>query len=120
MTKLDPWQGPFAEYQIVTTPFGEYAIEALQILDFEGKQVVNKETMEIETQAVPFYKMATKAQLKAAGLEGAANYMLPHDHPDKEKSKITADKALKDRLTGRNTESVNAAHAGSRPGYNEG
>ena len=116
-TQLDPWQGPFPEYEIVKTPFGEYGIEAFKILDFEGRQKVNKETMEIDTEAFPVYRPATDAELKAADLEGAKNYTLPHDHPDKLKAKVDADKGLKDRIKGLKTASVNPSHAGSKPGH---
>jgi hypothetical protein len=113
---LDPWQGPFAEYQIVVTPVGEYAIEAFQILDFTSKQVVNKKTFEIETQYVPFYRPATDEELERANLKDAKNFRLPSAHPDKQKAAFDADKTMKDRIS-RNTAQVDMGHRGSTPGY---
>lgn len=115
---LDPWQGPFPEYMVVTTPVGEFGIKAFHILDFNSKQVVNKKTFEIEDQFMPFYRLATQEELDAAGIGDAKNYMLAHDHPDKIHSKIDPDQSLKDRI-GRNTATVNKVHPASVAGHQE-
>lgn len=51
----DSW-GPYADYTLVTTAWGEYAVPAGKILTFEIKKVKNLKSGEIEDRPMPQYE----------------------------------------------------------------
>lgn len=57
--------GPFAGYEFVTTPFGEYAVPIAKVLHFEGVNKVNRETLQLELVPYPVYREATEEERKA-------------------------------------------------------
>lgn len=61
--------GPFAKYQFVVAPTGEFAVPKGQVLSFGAISVLNKETGRMEKKLVPEYRNATKAEMKKAETE---------------------------------------------------
>lgn len=75
--------GPFAKYQFVTAPTGEFAVPKGQVLSFGAVKVLNKETGQMVKKLVPEYRNATKAEMKKAETE-YANLMAALDEDEDE------------------------------------
>ena len=60
--------GPFDDYTYVTTPYGDYGLEAGLILTFEAYQRFNKDTGEMEIAQRPIRTRATQEQLDQYGV----------------------------------------------------
>lgn len=56
ITQFPSDYGPYPEYLIVTTQYGEYGLEAGDILFFEHVDKLNRETGKIEKVPVPRYR----------------------------------------------------------------
>jgi hypothetical protein len=52
----DSW-GPYADYTLVTTAWGEYGVPAGQIMTFEIRKVKNLKSGEIEDRPMPQYQI---------------------------------------------------------------
>lgn len=87
-TKYEPWMGPFAEYRVVETPVGRFAVEALHVLGFRRETRFDRKTGETVPVAVPVRRPATPEEIEAFGLTEAANWRLPASHPARPESKI--------------------------------
>jgi len=61
--------GPYAKYQFVVTPTGEFAVAKGQVLSFGAIRVLNKETGQMEKKLIPEYRDATKTEMKKAETE---------------------------------------------------
>lgn len=65
---IQAW-GPFEDNHYVTTPHGDYSLEAGKVLEFELVDKVDRETLEIVKVAQPRYRRATQAEKDAAGVD---------------------------------------------------
>jgi hypothetical protein len=66
--QINAW-GPYEEYTYVTTPNGEYGLQAGWVLTFELVDKINRDTMEIEKVAKPVRTKATREQLDQFGVD---------------------------------------------------
>lgn len=65
---IQAW-GPFEDNHYVTTPHGDYSLEAGKVLEFELIDKVDKETLQIVKVAMPVYRKATKAEIESSGVD---------------------------------------------------
>jgi len=65
---ISEW-GPFDKNTYVTTPHGDYGVQAGQVLSFEFVQKLNKSTLEMETVPVAHRRRATEEEVEAAGVD---------------------------------------------------
>jgi hypothetical protein len=85
-SQYQTWQGPFPEYTLVNSPFGEHAVPAFKILSFRIAQRINRKSLQEEEYAIPQYRDATEAELKAFNLLEAKDYLLPANNPKRPKA----------------------------------
>ena len=64
---IQAW-GPFEDNHYITTPHGDYSLEAGKVLEFELVDKVDRESLEIIKVAMPVYRRATKAEVESAGV----------------------------------------------------
>ncbi len=75
--------GPFAKYQFVAAPTGEFAVPKGQVLSFGAVKVLNKDTGQMEKRLVPEYRDATPKEMEKAETE-YANLMAALDEDEDE------------------------------------
>ena len=68
---ISEW-GPFAVNTYVTTPHGDYGLMPGHVLTFDMVEKLNKNTLEMETVAVPNRRRATQAEIDASGIDLSA------------------------------------------------
>lgn len=61
--------GPFARYQFVTTPTGEFAVPKGQVLSFGAVTVLDKATSQMVKKLVPEYRDANEKEIEKAQKE---------------------------------------------------
>lgn len=65
---ISEW-GPFDSNTYVTTQYGDYSVQAGQVLSFTFVEKLNKQTLEMETVAVPNRRRATDQEVADAGVD---------------------------------------------------
>lgn len=74
--------GPFREYEIVTTDYGEYGLRRGLRLGFIAKERLNKQTLQMERHPFPVYFAADGVEMHGNGVGLDAMRARAGDHGD--------------------------------------